>query len=316
MLAQARREQQAQKALQDALSKAQVGSEDDALQLLAQVPAQSRFFARARIKAKELATAVLRTRGAACRSAPRDNAQEVALQCSRALDVKCQQGSVEDDPMLKALRAAEKKLSRRVAWSCPAELAALFRDEGVTESVVDEKALAALYLDPAVRSAIVQYARGDVPGAVRTLTSGGTAHKPGAAEAVERIKVVDGRFREGQTAMMGGALDRADAAWGEALHADGALMPAGLDSFFGRQMRSTLSRAHGKAGDDRYQRMQYSSAYDEWMKGLSVNPRDPHLLDLGSGPSCDQLSVAAHITRADPPSPAHEQAQKALEKCR
>jgi hypothetical protein len=34
------------------------------------------------------------------------------------------------------------------------------------------------------------------------------------------------------------------------------------------------------------------------------------------GATCDQLSVAAHITRADPPSPAHEAAQKGLSRCR
>jgi hypothetical protein len=180
-----------------------------------------------------------------------------------------------------------------------------------------------------VRSAIAQYASGDVPLALRTLSAGGTARKPGAAEVVERIKVVDGRFREGQMAMMGGALDRADALWSEALQTDASLMPAGTESFFGQQMRSTLARAHAKSGDDRLQRMQYGSAYDEYLKGLSANPRDPHLLDQlgrlekvaegilgGSGPGCEQLSVAAHITRADPPSPAHEAAQRALERCR
>ncbi len=329
VLAQARREQQSQKVLGEALSKAQVGREDEALQLLAQVPPQSRYFPRARIKAKELASTVLRTRGASCRTAPRDNPQEVAEQCARALDVKCQQGNLDDDALLRALRAAEKKLSRRVPWSCPQQLAPLFGDEAVaTEGALDEKALAALYLDPSVRSAIAQYARGEVSGALRTLSAGGTARKPGAGEAIERIKVVDGRFREGQTAMLGGALDRTDAAWREALQADAALLPAGAASFFGRQMRNTLASAHGKTGDEKLQRLQYASAYDEWMKGLAVNPRDPHLLDqlgrlekvaeniLGSSPSCDQLAVAAHITRGEPPSPAHSEAQKALEKCR
>ena len=324
LLATARREQQAQKTFNDALSRAQVGREDEALQLLAQVPVESRFFPRARIKARDLAGAVVRTRGSACRTAPRDTAQEVAEECGRAMDVKCQQGPFEEDPMYKALRAAEKRLPRRVPWSCPPQLAPLFHDEGVgAEIAVDEKALAALYLDPSVRSGILQYAKGDVSGAVKTLSTG---RKAGAAEAIDRIKVVDGRFREGQTALLSGALDRADALWGEALQADAALMPAGTESFFGRQMRSTLARAHGKAGDDRFQKLQYASAYDEWVKGLAVNPRDPYLLDqlarlekvaeniVQNGPSCDQLNVAAHITRAD--SPAHEAARKGLAHCR
>ncbi len=322
VLAQARREQESQKFYGDALAKAQVGREDEALSLLAQVSPQSRFFARARIKAKDLAQTVLRVRGAACRGGSRDNPQEVAEECSPALDVKCQQGAVEGDPMLKALRAAEKALPRRVPWSCPEQLAALFRDEGTAEGpAFDEKLLAALYPDAAVRGAIAAYARGDVSEALRKL-----GKKP---ELVERIKVVDGRFREGQTAMLGGALDRADQLWGEALQADSALMPAGATSFFSRQMRSSLSQAHAKVGDERFHRGQYSGAYDEWTKGLAINPRDPHLLDQlarlekvaegivsADGATCDQLKVAAHITRADPPSPAHEAAQKGLSRCR
>lgn len=322
MLALARREQESQKSYAEALSKAQVGREDEALSLLSQVSPQSRFFARARIKAKDLAQTVLRVRGANCRSVSRDNPQEVADECSKALDVKCQQGAVDADPMLKALRAAERALPRRVAWSCPPQLAPLFRDEGEQAGPgLDEKLLAALYPDASVRAAIAAYARGDVSEALRKIQ-----RRP---ELVERIKVVDGRFREGQTAIMGGALDRADQLWSEALQADSALMPAGTESFFGRQMRSSLSHAHARAGDDRFQRGQYSGAYDEWMKGLAVSSKDPHLLDqlarlekvaegiLGNGDAtCDQLTVAAHITRADPPSPAHEAAQKALSHCR
>lgn len=324
-LLQARREQESQKAWTEALSKAQLGREDEALRLLAQVSPQSRLFARARIKAKDLGQAMLRVHGASCRSAPRENAQEVADECARALDVKCQGAPAENDPMLKALRAAEKKLPRRVPWSCPPQLAVLFRDEGeaLDTGVLEEKALAALYPDPSLRSAIALYARGDLTFALEKLSQ-----KRGAGEVMERIKIVEGRFREGQTALLGNALERADQLWGEALAADAALMPAGVESFLGRQMRSTLSRAHGKSGEARFARGQYASAYDEWVKGLAASPKDPQLLDqlarlekvaeniLSQRASCDQLVVASHITRSDPPSPAHEAASKALRRCR
>jgi pSer/pThr/pTyr-binding forkhead associated (FHA) protein len=327
-LAQARREQESQKAFSDATAKAQVGREDEALQLLAQVSPQSRFFARARIAAKDLAQTIQRVHGSNCRGARSNSAPEIAEECARALDVKCQSAAVADDPMLRSLRAAEKKLPRRVPWSCPPQLAALFHDEGpgADTGAADEKALAALYPDPAMRAAIGMYARGDVSGAMRKLAAGGRIR--GASEAMERLKVVDGRFREGQTALLSNALDRTDRLWGEALAADAALMPAGSESFLARQMRATLARAHGKSGDERFSRGQYASAYDEWTRGLSLSPRDPQLLDqlgklektaeniLAGSPGCDQLSVAAHITRSDPPSPAHEAAAKALKRCR
>jgi hypothetical protein len=248
----------------------------------------------------------------------------VADECARALDVRCQTASLEDDAMLKALRAAEKRLPRRVPWSCPPQLAGLLRDEGATldTSALDEKALSALYPDPAIRSAVALYARGDVTGAMRKLALLSRAR--GASEVMERLKVVDGRFREGHTAVLSNSLDRADQIWAEALAADAALMPKGSESFLSRQMRSTLARAHDKSGEERFGRAQYASAYDEWTKGLGASPHDPQLLDqlarlekvaeniLASSPGCDQLAVAAHITRADPPSPAHEAAAKAL----
>jgi tetratricopeptide (TPR) repeat protein len=189
-----------------------------------------------------------------------------------------------------------------------------------------EKALAALYPDAALRAAVARYARGDTAGALRKLSA---MRARGAGEALGRIKLVDRRFREGQSALLSDALPRADRLWGEALRADAALMPAGTESFLGREMRSTLSRAHAKAGEERFSRGQYAGAHEEWSKGLAISPRDPQLLDqlarlekvaegiLSAGsPSCDQLAVAARITRANPPSPAHQAAQKGLSRCR
>ncbi len=325
VLAQSRRDQQAARIFADASSKAQVGREDEALRMLAQVSPQSRFFARARIKAKDLASSIVRVRGQACRTAPRENAAVVAEECARVLDVKCQQGPVDEDTMLKALRTAEKRLPRRVAWSCPPALAPLFHDETVADAG-DDKALAALYTDAGIRDAMQAYARGDANSALKALAR---LRGPAAAQArelTERLRVVDGRFREGQTALLGNQLERADAVWGEALAADAVLMPAGSASFLGRQMRTTLARAHGKVGDDRFAKEQFTTAYDEWTLGLVVEPQDPHLLDslarlekVAEGlarSGCDPAQVAVHITRSDPPSPAHEAAQKALLRCR
>jgi tetratricopeptide (TPR) repeat protein len=200
------------------------------------------------------------------------------------------------------------------------------RHDGAESAAVSEKALAALYPDAALRAAMESYARGDTAGALRGLSA---VRARGASEALKRIKLVDRRFREGQAALLSKALDRADRVWGEALRADAALMPAGGESFLGRQMRATLSRAHAEAGEERFSRGQYAGAYDEWTKGLALSPRDPQLLDqlprlekvaeriLSAGsPSCDQLAVAAHITRADPPSPTHQAAQRGLSRCR
>src|SRR5207244_12278778 len=64
----------------------------------------------------------------------------------------------------------------------------------------------------------------------------------------ENVRIVDGRFREGQTAVLRGEIARADEIWSEALQADAAIMPPGAQSFLGQQMRSTLGQAHAKLG--------------------------------------------------------------------
>src|SRR5207237_386632 len=82
----ARREQIAQKLFADASTKAQVGREEEALQMFARLDPQSRFFPRARIKAKELAQTLLRSHSSACKlAASRAQLQLVVDVCARAL---------------------------------------------------------------------------------------------------------------------------------------------------------------------------------------------------------------------------------------
>ena len=334
LLAQARREQAAAKLFADALGKAAVSNEDEALRLFAQIDPQSRFFARARIKAKDLAQGLLRSHAKTCQlRASRERYDEAATACALALDIKCQLTAVETDPLLKALRKAEKALARRVRWSCPPQLALLFHDTlpGDAQGMADaQKALRARYPDEKVFAAVTQYTRGEIGQALRALADPSVVRGRSAAlaaEAAEKVRLVDGRFREGQTALLRGDLVKVDEVWGEALNADGALLPPGIESYYSNQMRGTLSQAHAKAGDEKFGKGQYSSASDEWTRGLQASPKDPHLLDqlarlekvaeglIGQG-GCEQLQTAARITRAEPPSPAHQAAAAALEKCR
>jgi tetratricopeptide (TPR) repeat protein len=330
----ARREQSVGKLFADAQSKAALGNEDDALRLLAQIDPQSRFFARARIRAKDLAQGLLRKHAKSCQAQAANGTHEAAArECALALDIKCQQQPVDADPLLKALRRAEASLPRRVRWSCPPELVPLFNDRLDTGAgaATAQQGMKVLYPNDKVRAAVELYARGELAAALRALSDPSIAHGPTGpvvAQAVEKIRLVDGRFREGQTSLLRGDLVRVDEAWGEALRADGALLPPGMDSLYSGQMRQSLSQAHAKAGDERLARGQYQSAFEEWTRGLQVAPNDPHLLDqlarlekvaegiLGAAPTCDQMQTAARITRADPPSPAHKAALEALERCR
>ncbi|MBS2021924.1 MAG: FHA domain-containing protein [Deltaproteobacteria bacterium] len=333
-LAIARREQAAKKTFDDAQAKAAVGNDDEAVRLFAQVDSQSRFFARARIKAKDLAQGVLRSHTKACLSeAQRERWESAASECAAALDVKCQMGPIEGDSLLKALRRAEHALDRRIPWSCPEALSPLFHDTSgasAAEAANADKALRARYPDDKVREAVLQYARGDLAGALRVLSSSSVTRGKSAAlaaQAAEQMRLVEGRFREGQTAMLRNELPKANDVWREALAADATLLPQGQDSFYATQMRTSLTDAQVKAGNDKFAKNQYSGAFEAWSRALEVSPRDPRVLDslarlervaedLITSGSCDDAQTALRITRADPPSPAHTKAQAASEKCR
>jgi ABC transport system ATP-binding/permease protein len=334
LVVQARREQDAAKAYEAAVAKAAVGGEDEALRLFAGIDPQSRFFAKARIKAKDLAQGLVRSHGRACLARLSHDAwDEAAAACAAALDIKCQlASSLEQDPLYKALRRAEKALARKVPWSCPPQLAPLFHDSlpGDEQAAAEaQKALRARYPDEKVLAAVQAYAKGELQQAMRNLGSPQVAKGPSAAlaaEAAERVRLVDGRFREGQTALLRGELTKVDELWGQALAADAALLPAGVGSYYEGQMRSALCAAHSKAGDERAAKGQYTGAYDDYLRGLAVSPKDPHLLDqlarlekvaeeLVAAGGCDQLLTASRITRAEPPSAAHAAAEKGLARC-
>jgi hypothetical protein len=325
-LARSRREREATRVFSQALVAADAASGNDALHLLAQVPQDSRLFARARIKAKEIAGAALRAHGAACRAGSDARRwPEAASECASALEISCQVPAATPDPLLPLLREAERKAGRKVPWSCPADLAPLLRDEAATvPAPAPDALLAQLHPDAKVRAAVSLYLHGEPSEAMRALSREGS---PLARATADRIRKVEGRSREGRTALLAGDLLRSDRAYAEALRVDGELVPKGVDSVPARKIREALARAHGRLGDDYFAKGRYASAFDEWQAALAARPRDPHLLDSiarldevaraiaqDGRASCADLRVAAHVASAG--GPVREAAERALSRCR
>ena len=324
-LARAQREREAARFYAEAGRAADNGNATDALHLLARVPQETRLFARARIKAKEIAAATSRTRAAACRTeTSAERWAQAAVECAAALDVACQTPSATPDPLLALLRGAEKRAGRKVQWSCPADLAALLRDDAAgAPAVPPDLLLAQRYGDAKIRAAIAVYVHGEPTEAMRALAR---VHSAEARKLADRIRRVEGRSREGRTAVLAGDLLRADRAYAEALRADGEIVPKGVDSVAAKQVQQALGRAHGRLGDNYFAKGQYASAFDEWQAALAAQPRDPHLLDApakldemaqgigDSGSPCTDLNVAAHVST--PSGPAREAAERALSRCR
>jgi tetratricopeptide (TPR) repeat protein len=324
-LARSRREREATRVYLQAMAAADAGG-NDILHLLARVPQDSRLFARARIKAKEIAGGALRAHGAACRAgSDAERWQEAAFECAAALEISCQVPAGTPDPRLALLREAERKAGRKVPWSCPPDLASLLRDDAAeTPAPAPDALLAQFHPDPKVRAAVALYVQGEPPEALRSLSREGS---PAGRAAADRIRKVEGRSREARTALLAGDVLRAGRACADALRVDGELVPKGLDSVPAKQIREALARAHGRAGDDYFGKGQYASAFDEWQAALAAKPRDPHLLDSiarldevartiaqDEKASCADLRVAAHV--ADAHGPTREAAERALSRCR
>jgi tetratricopeptide (TPR) repeat protein len=223
------------------------------------------------------------------------------------------------------LQEAERKAGRKVLWSCPADLAGLLRDDAAgVPPPAPETLLVQLYVDAKVRAAVALYVHGEPSEALRALSREGS---PAARAVADRIRKVEGRSREGRTALLAGDLLRSDRAYAEALRVDGELVPKGVDSVPAKQIRDALARAHGRLGDHYFAKGQYASAFDEWQAALLAKPRDPHLLDSiarldevartiaqDRQASCPDLRVAAHVASAG--GPPREAAERALSRCR
>jgi len=325
-LARAKREREAARLYAGAGQAADSGNAIDALHLLARVPQETRLFARARIKAKEIAAAASRVRAAACRTeTSAERWAQAAVECAAALDINCQTPSATPDPLLALLRGAERRAGRKVPWSCPADLAGLLRDDAAgAPAVAPDLLLAQRYGDARIRAAIAVYVHGEPSEAMRALAR---VHSAEAIAAADRIRRVEGRSREGRTAVLAGDLLRADRAYAEALRADAEIVPKGVDSVAAKQVREALGQAHGRLGDDYFAKGQYASAFDEWQAALASTPRDPRLLDsiakldeiargLVDDPksSCADLGVAAHVATSG--GHTRDAAEKALSRCR
>ena len=323
VLARARREREASRVYAQAMAVSD-NPGNEALHLLARVPQDSRLFARARIRAKELAGAGLRGHGALCRAGwEAERWPQAIAECASALEISCQK--VSPDPLLPLLREAEHKAGRKVEWSCPSDLAPLLRDEAAgPPAPAPDALLAERHPDAKVRAAVFLYLQGEPSDALRALSH---ETSPVARAAADRIRKAEGRSREGRTALLAGDLLRSDRAYAEVLRLDAELVPRGVDSLPARQIREALARAHGRAGDDYFAKGQYASAFDEWQAALSSTPRDPRLLDsiarldeiargLVDDPkaSCADLGVAAHVATSG--GPVRDAAEKALSRCR
>lgn len=325
LLRRAQAEVEHSRLFDEARTKSELGNDADALSLYVQIDSSSRFFARARLRVQELAGVLVKKDGPECKKAGARKAwPEVMTVCSRYLNYSCH--AHPDAEAEKYLRAAEQATKATQAWACPSELLPWFGEGAVTVNVDDK--LKASYPDAALREAVVSYVKGDLAGAQRAasnLKSGNNGAQ--ATEVYEAMVLVEGRFKEAQSALLRDSVREAGPPARIALDLDEKLLRgADVESFSGKQIRSALSKRHYEIGRESFDRTRWKNAFDAWAKGLEFSPNDGLLLDgmaklekiadrLAANGECADLTTALQITR--PKTTTRLKIEEALaEQCR
>lgn len=309
--------------LKEATAKAEVGKDQDAMNLIFKIDPSSRFYPRARMQIAELTPSLVRKASAACREATRSRKwNDVLEHCTRLLDVKCHTG--EDAAALHALKDAEKALKVRDPWTCPARLAPWFGAGG--QGTDSGGALNALFPDKEIRDAVASYVNGEAEKAQKALAklqNGKLATR--ADELRDKVLVVDGRFKEGQSALNAGNFKDAEAAYKIALEADRFILQGKAESFVSKQMRTALAKEYFTLGKGQFDRQRWVESYTAWAKGLDYVSNDSQLLDgmgrlekraeeqLSNGTDCAGLDLILASTLAT--SGVHAKAKSAAEEC-
>lgn len=291
---------------EQARKKAEVGNDAEAYALYLKIDPSSRSFARARLRARDLTAALARKDEPACKQAgaKRDWAGVLTV-CTRYLDYTCHRKI--DEEIEKLVRSAEKATKAPTAWQCPDSLAAWFGTGGTVDV---DKALENAYPDQALRAAVASYVKGDFAAAQRTaqgLRQGANAAR--ATEVYEALMLIDGRVKEGQSALIRDNLRDAEAPFKIALELDQKLLAGtSLESFQARQTRQTLAKRFYDAGREHFDRSRHSDAFRAWAKGAEFAPRDGMLLDglnrlekvaerMAADGDCADINAALNLVR-------------------
>ncbi len=304
-----------QQLFNQANTKIEMGRDQEAVDLLTQISTDSGFFARSRLKVQELVSSLMQRYGAQCHGAARDgNRQKVLKLCPRYLDYACQ--TTEDEAAVKALRKAEKATRDQIPWTCPSRLAP-WLGSGTAQAASPKTIIERQYHDKDVREAVEAYVNGNILQAQQAI--GKVKNKNDtASEIAEALTIVSGKYKEGDADSRAGDQQGMLQTFTDALTADQQIVPTGVTSWYGQDMRTRLAQYYATQGQSSFDQQSYTDAYSAWSTGLGYDPQNKSILDgmtrlehhaediLDSGPGCDGLRTVMHITSDS--SSAHQQA--------
>lgn len=181
----------------------------------------------------------------------------------------------ENRNALDLIRRAEKKMrKRKMAYRTYRPTTAPAVDE-TTDDL--EAAIEARYPGkPELARSVLQYARGDVDGAVRQARSVPSRDRALAQRTVDTVKDLKSRYDRIRTEVS----NDPSRAWSMLLgmkRAERQILPDGSKSYLVRELEVALSDAFAKRGASRFRENQYEEAFRKWQAGYRLDPTHPEI---------------------------------------
>ena len=320
---------------EDAANRAELGGEDEALDLFITIDQDSRYYGEAVNYVDKLIDVVMKRNGPPCLGAiaGRNHKSAWAL-CGRFLDLACQCPGLDPDDIQGKLRKLELNAGRPAAerWTCPARYqkwSRCVRDK-VDEGIDPRVAIAEKYPNEKIAGAMRAYLAGDAKKAAQVLTeerekSADEAEKKRLGELQYLVLGAERRFQQGQGALLRGDLKSAESEWDQVLRDDTALMPEGARSLYREEITKQLSEAHAGDGVKLFELGRYVEAFGAFSKATAMNPTNRQAVEgfqrlervaqkaVDEAQTCGDLKEVLGYTRSEPASPAHKSAKASFE---
>lgn len=329
-------EQKMQELYNDAERKSELGDNDEALARYIKIDHKSSYYQRARYQVRGIVSVLMKRYLADCKGNYHAYRwKDAASSCAHYMDFSCQCPGEGDSKAQGFLDTSQRNahVAQSARWHCPSDLNGWVECKGSTGPQIDvEQVIHGLYSNPKIRNAVTRYYEGDVDHGMTTLDRLRKDFRLGhdrqvADELYTAMKVVQGKFTEGQADLLGGDTEGAQKAYDVALSADQQIFPATkVRSFYRKHMYSGLVGAYTDQGNDRFGRERWGDAFSWYQKAAQVDALDPRVKAgfqqlenqaarmLRNADTCEAVKQVLDITLDDPPSPTHKQAQAVWDK--
>lgn len=316
----------------DAKSKRDLADDQQALELFMGIDRKSHYYGQAQYEVSGLVKDMVKKYAGDCLGNYRARRwKDVLRTCRQHEDLACHCQEFANKEVTRYLRDAERhqRVPASERWVCPIAYASWVPCARQVRGDCAE-AVAGRYQHKKIQESMVLYCKGAAikgMGILKKITD--KYSHPNRDQAVDissSMKVVEGKWKEGSGLILKGDPEEAGRVWQSMLQADGRIVPDGAESYYRVEAGKELRKAYRDKGQFEMNQERYPQAFDWAMKGMAVGKGDPRIkelihrleqqgaVELRKAVTCGEFQKIKAMTRADPPSPTHQQALAQLER--